>query len=91
MTSAASTVIPSRLRPAWVAASGAVLVAAVALGLALGPVAIDPWRSLVEIVGHLPFVHVHSGLSPQQAGIVWELRLPRGGLKLPRAPSPRRS
>jgi cobalamin transport system permease protein len=82
VTSAASTVIPSRLRPAWVAASGAVLVAAVALGLALGPVAIDPWRSLVEIVGHLPFVHVHSGLSPQQAGIVWELRLPRVVLAL---------
>ena len=77
MTAAANAAIPSRLQPRWVVASVAVLVVAVALGLALGPVAINPFRSLYVILGHVPFVHVHSGLTPQQAGIVWELRLPR--------------
>jgi iron complex transport system permease protein len=77
MTSVTSVPTPSRLRPAWIVASATVLVVAVALGLALGPVAINPGRSLLVVLGHVPFLRVHSGLSAQEAGIVWQLRLPR--------------
>jgi iron complex transport system permease protein len=38
---------------------------------------------LLELVGRLPFVHVHSGLSRTEAAVLWQIRLPRvvlGGL-----------
>src|SRR5262249_46320356 len=31
----------------------------------------------VSAVGHLPFVHVNSGLSPEDNAILWQLRAPR--------------
>ena len=74
---AAPVAAPTRLRPAWLALGGAALFGAIALGLAVGPVSINPLRTLAELVHHLPFLRVRSGLSPQQASIVWELRLPR--------------
>ena len=67
----------ARLRPAWmVTGAGAVVVAAVA-GLTIGPVAIDPLRALAEVANQLPGVSIHSGLSPAEAAIITELRLPR--------------
>jgi len=68
---------PTHLRWTWLAASGAVLLGVLALGLAVGPVSINPARSFVEILDHVPFVHVHSGLSSRDANIIWELRFPR--------------
>jgi iron complex transport system permease protein len=68
---------PIRLRPRAVVAGVAALIGAVLLALALGPVAINPFRSLLEILDHVPYVDVQSGLSERDASIVWELRLPR--------------
>jgi len=73
---------PSRLRPAWLAVGIATMAVAAVLGLAIGPVAINPARSLLEVLHHFPLLHVHSGLTLQQSGIVWELRLPRVVLAL---------
>jgi iron complex transport system permease protein len=61
----------------WLAAGvGAVAVAAV-VGLALGPVRLNPLGVAAELVDLVPGMHLHSGLSPQGAAIVTQLRLPR--------------
>jgi iron complex transport system permease protein len=54
----------------------AVVVASVA-GLAIGPVAINPFGAAAELLNLVPGVNVHSGLSPQEAAIITQLRLPR--------------
>lgn len=68
---------PTTLRPALVA--GAVLAAAVAavVGLTVGPTSIDPLDALREVASRVPLSPVDSSLSPTQAAIVWEIRLPR--------------
>jgi iron complex transport system permease protein len=53
------------------------LLGSMLVGLAVGPVHVGLWPSLVSAVGHLPFVHVHSGLSPEDNAILWQLRAPR--------------
>jgi iron complex transport system permease protein len=60
----------------WAAAAVA-LLAAVAAGLLVGPVSLPPGGVLKEIADRLPFVSVDSGLTPREAAIVWDLRLPR--------------
>ena len=55
----------------------AVLVAAVAAGVFLGPVPLSPTAIVLDVLGQLPFVHVHSGLSASDAAILWQIRLPR--------------
>ena len=50
---------------------------AVVLGLALGPVRIDPAGVATELLNLLPGVDIHSGLSTQETAIVTQLRLPR--------------
>lgn len=60
---------------AVVAALGAVLAA-----IFMGPVGIHPGRALLEIVDHLPFIDIDSGLDARKAAIVWELRFPRAVL-----------
>ncbi|MFN0027038.1 MAG: FecCD family ABC transporter permease [Acidimicrobiales bacterium] len=62
---------PDRLTAGWLAAGfGAVLVATV-VGVGVGPVAVSPWGIIRELLG------LDSGLSGQQATIMWDLRLPR--------------
>ena len=61
----------------WLLAGiGAVIVAAV-LGLALGPVRLSPFGVAAELLNLIPGVDIHSGLTPREAAIVTELRLPR--------------
>jgi iron complex transport system permease protein len=73
---------PARLRLRWlVIGFVAVLVAALA-GLALGPVSLPPGAVAAELLDLVPGVHLHSGLSPREAAIVTELRLPRVVLAL---------
>jgi iron complex transport system permease protein len=61
----------------WLAAgAGALLLAALA-GLAIGPVRLNPIGVLAQLADLLPGVHLHSGLSTQEAAIVTQLRLPR--------------
>jgi iron complex transport system permease protein len=38
------------------------------------------WDTAVSAVGHVPFVHVHSNLSPADDAILWQIRAPRVAL-----------
>ena len=72
-----------RLRPGHAASAGGLLLATAIVGMTVGPVSIVPLRVMVELLDHLPFVNVDSGLDPREAAIVWQLRAPRvmlGGL-----------
>jgi iron complex transport system permease protein len=53
-----------------------VLLATVA-GVAFGAVSLPPHRVFIELVDHIPFVDVDSGLSERDAAIVWRIRFPR--------------
>jgi iron complex transport system permease protein len=55
---------------------GVLAVAAVG-SLTLGPAGIDPWGAVREALDHLPLVSLDSGLSTQEAAIVWQIRVPR--------------
>ena len=76
-TVAAGSVRAPRVTVPWLLAGLATMVAATVAGLVVGPVALSPWAVVREVADHLPGIHVESGLSEQQAGIVWQLRLPR--------------
>jgi iron complex transport system permease protein len=68
---------PARLTAGWLLAGvGAVLVAGL-VGLALGPVRLNPVAVGAQLLDLVPGVTVHSGLSEREAAIVTELRLPR--------------
>jgi iron complex transport system permease protein len=77
------TVTAARLRPGLLAVAGAALAGSALLAVLVGPVRLDPVAVLVELAGRLPLVDTTSGLSQQEAAILWQLRLPRvvlGGL-----------
>ena len=67
----------TRLSPRWVLAGLAAVVAACVLSLCVGAASIAPLDALAEVVDHVPFVSIDSGLSPSRAAIVWEVRFPR--------------
>jgi iron complex transport system permease protein len=72
-----------RVRGSLVAIGTVVLVGSALLGILVGPVGLSPAGILRELVDRLPFANVSSGLSEQEAAILWQLRLPRvvlGGL-----------
>ncbi|HWW52266.1 MAG TPA: iron ABC transporter permease [Acidimicrobiales bacterium] len=77
----------SLLRP--VSARRAVLVAfgalagAVLLGVSIGPADVSFSAALRVLASHIPFLHIHSGVSRVDSDILWQIRLPRvvlGGL-----------
>jgi iron complex transport system permease protein len=55
---------------------GAVAVAVVA-GLVIGPVRLPAGAVALELLDALPLIDVHSGLTPTEAAIVTQIRLPR--------------
>lgn len=55
----------------------AFLGTAVVIGITVGPANIPATGALLEVLDHVPFVEVDSGLSDVQAAIVWQLRVPR--------------
>lgn len=70
-------------RGGLLAAGCAGLAGAALAAVLVGPVPLSPGAVLLELAGRLPLVHTHSGLSRQEAAILWQLRLPRvvlGGL-----------
>jgi len=60
--------------------AAAVAFGAVAAAVLIGPAGLDPGRVLLEVLDRLPLIEVESGLSPREAAIVWELRVPRAVL-----------
>lgn len=68
---------PVRLsRTALLVALG-VLLAAVLLGLAVGPAGLPVDDILADVVNRIPGVQIDGGLDEQQAAVLWELRAPR--------------
>ena len=66
----------------WLAAALA-LAGAAGAAILTGPAGLPVGGVLLELVGRIPLVHVHSGLSPTEAAVLWQIRLPRvvlGGL-----------
>jgi iron complex transport system permease protein len=61
----------------WALASGVILVAALAIGVAVGPAHLGLGEIAGSIYARLPFVHASGSLSSQQESILWSLRVPR--------------
>lgn len=55
----------------------AVLVAAMLVGTAVGVAGIGPLAIVRTLLDELPLVHLRTGLSPLQSGILTQIRLPR--------------
>jgi iron complex transport system permease protein len=74
---------PPRVGRSRLLLGAACLLGAGLIGVLVGPAGLRPSGVLRELVGRMPFVHVDSGLTPREATILWQLRLPRvvlGGL-----------
>lgn len=54
-----------------------VLLAALAVGVTVGPAGLTVRGVLLDLLNALPGVDVDSGLTPQQHAILWQIRLPR--------------
>ena len=63
--------------PVWGSSAVLFLFVALLLGLCTGAVAIDPASIAKSALGWIPFLHLHSSLSPVENTIVWQLRAPR--------------
>jgi cobalamin transport system permease protein len=61
----------------WIVGAAVFLVAALLTGALIGPVHIGLGPALESVAARLPFLHVHSPLSPAQESILWDIRLPR--------------
>lgn len=61
----------------WVAAAATTVLVAGLVGVLVGPAGLPVRGVLLELVNRLPFVRVHSGLSPTQASVLVDIRLPR--------------
>lgn len=60
---------------AWPVAGA--MLGAIAVSLLIGPADLPPGGVLLSVLGHLPLLHIHSGLSATDQDIVWQLRMPR--------------
>ncbi|WP_066365697.1 FecCD family ABC transporter permease [Herbidospora mongoliensis] len=61
----------------WILAAAVVLAAFMTAGLMIGAAGLPLKGVVLALVDRLPFVEVHSGLTPLEAGVLFELRLPR--------------
>lgn len=67
----------TRLTVGWLVAGFGAIAVAVIVGISVGPVSVPFHRSVLELLDHLPFVDVDSGLSSTERAIVWDIRAPR--------------
>jgi iron complex transport system permease protein len=68
---------PVRLGVGRLLAGVAAVIVAAVVGLAFGPVAVNPFGAAAALLDLIPGVNIHSGLSPQETAIITEFRLPR--------------
>ena len=71
------TIRPARLHLSHTAICFVILVVAVVLGVAMGAVALPPWGVFTDLLGHIPGIHINSGLTEVQSAIVTQIRFPR--------------
>jgi iron complex transport system permease protein len=74
---AADTLRPRAVAPAATIGAALFLVAALLVGIAVGPVHIGLWEIVQSALSRVSFLHVGSPLSGTDDTIVWELRFPR--------------
>jgi iron complex transport system permease protein len=66
-----------RIRPGRpILLASIVLIAAVVIGIAVGPVGLSPQQIVDALVARLPW-HPHVAVPPLDSAIVWQIRLPR--------------
>jgi iron complex transport system permease protein len=66
-----------RLRWPRVATGAAGLLAAMVIGVLLGPAHLGFGQTFTALLSKVPFLHVHDSLDQVQRSILWSLRLPR--------------
>jgi iron complex transport system permease protein len=68
-----------RPRPTWLPMGGsvAILLGAMVLAIATGPVHISLDEIVSTMLSHLPLVGVHTSAPPVDQAIIWDVRLPR--------------
>jgi iron complex transport system permease protein len=54
-----------------------IAIAVMGVSMLIGPAGVAPKATLLELLDHVPGINTSSGLSPIEAGIVWEVRFPR--------------
>jgi iron complex transport system permease protein len=69
--------VPSRLRLVPTAVCIAIAVAAMIVGATVGSAGLPLRGVLASSIDHLPFIHMHSGLTDAQTTILWQIRMPR--------------
>jgi len=69
--------ISTRLRPLVLVLAAGLLLAAVMLGILVGPVSISSGGAMAELISRLPGVDLSSGLTSREAAILWQIRFPR--------------
>ncbi len=66
----------------WISAGIAAVVLSAVLSISIGAVSISPLAVVTELLDHLPFISVDSGLNRFDKAIVWDVRAPRVVLSL---------
>jgi iron complex transport system permease protein len=74
---AKASVRPRGLAPLWVCAAAAFLVAALVIGVLVGPVDLGFGGILSSVGAKLHLPGVSSSLSPTEDSILWQIRMPR--------------
>ena len=77
ITAPATAVRARGLPSPWLAGAVVFLVVALLVGLATGPVRIEPWTILVSALSHVPYLGIRSHLSTVDSAVVWQIRAPR--------------
>lgn len=77
MTSTSEVTVAQAVGRWWIPGAAVVLVASLLVGLMIGPAGPTWWRVPLEFLDRLPFVTIHSGLTPTDWSIVWQIRAPR--------------
>ena len=67
----------STRRSWWLPGAGLLLAVAFLFGAMIGPAGPEWWRVPLELLDHLPFVSIDSGVSPLESTVLWEIRMPR--------------
>ena len=73
---------PTRLSRGWLALGVLAVACAGVANLAVGAANLPPGRVALELLDHLPFIAVDSGLTELQQNVVWDIRAPRTVLAL---------
>ena len=66
----------------WWFACAVAVCATILIGICVGAVGISPTQTALELLSHIPGLHIHSSLDESDAAIIWDLRFPRVVLAL---------